>query len=141
MTSTLEYIAGLLAFLVAFLVVGFWFDSFSPNQEVFVYPVVCEGQESIWQCHKSIHTLGRTGYKVYPEQQRVVYWDEEKNDGPLPLVACVVRDKDNWTCQYPDGSGTLKMIDGDFAISAESQITYIDSWRYWFIRLARKIGL
>ncbi len=141
MESTLSYIAGLLSFIAGFVVFGVVSDSLSSSQEVFVYPVICEGKGNSWQCSKSIHSLGRTGYKVYPDQQRVVYWNEEDNDGPLPLSDCVVRNKENWSCKYADGSGTVKMIDGDFETSPpESNITYIGRCRYWLIRLVGKMG-
>ena len=142
MESTLSYIAGLLTFITAFITGFIIFpDALSSKQEVVVYPVICEGEGSSWQCSKAIHALGRTGYKVYPELQRVVYWDEEDNDGPLPLSDCVVRNSEHWNCKYPDGSGAVKMIDGDFVVSPpERQITYISRWRYWLIRLVGKMG-
>jgi hypothetical protein len=54
--------------------------------------------------------LNPTTYRVYPSQKRAIYWNG--GDGvPDDLIECVVRDRCNWQCSFPDHSSQIRMGD------------------------------
>jgi len=121
----------LAGFVLNGLIDGIW------GKEVTVYPVACDDVRSRTVCQ----VIGRTTYKVFTEQQRVVYWSEEASwlapSVPTSLLDCVVRNKMNWVCRYPDGSGTVSMVGGKLE-EPEPRLPglrYIGKWRYWKLRL------
>ncbi len=46
-----------------------------------------------------------TVYRIYPRESRGIYWMPWISDSPDPLVDCVIRDRCNWTCSYPEHAG------------------------------------
>lgn len=49
--------------------------------------------------------LNRTVYRIYPKESRGIYWMPWVKASPEPLVDCVIRDRCNWACSYPDRAG------------------------------------
>lgn len=103
------------------------FESF--KNEITVYPIL-ETKE-----YGSI-PLNRTVYKVFPETQIVIYWSPGVEEAPQRLKKCVVRNRQNWQCEYPDGSGMLTMSDGNFKESAfVGNAKYVSWWKWYMIQI------
>jgi hypothetical protein len=86
---------------------GLWSD------ELISYPVKCyDDPPSIPDCDK-LYTLNRTHYEINKAVNEVSY--VSLNDSVLgvrKLIRCAILDRENWTCSYPDASGTVQVIDG-----------------------------
>lgn len=54
--------------------------------------------------------LTKDFYRVYPQERRAIYWSSNFGT-PSELINCVVRDRCNWQCEYPDHSGTISIED------------------------------
>ena len=96
------------------------------------------------QCHGQRKPAIRSTYRVFVEQQLVIYWSPDQQMTPFRLQQCVVRDLNNWTCKYPDGTDTLSMIDGWFSIQYPpgetnpiANWTYVHGWQWWKLRLRK----
>lgn len=53
--------------------------------------------------------LNRTVYRVYPKENRAIYWLPGVINAPEPLVGCTIKDRCNWTCSYPEHEGEVRM--------------------------------
>lgn len=78
------------------------------GNEVTVYPLF-RSTDGEW------FPANRTVYKVFPETQTVVHWTPGVSEVPDRLSKCSVRDRNNWRCEYSDGSGVLVMEGGVFS--------------------------
>lgn len=69
--------------------------------------------------------LNRTTYRVYPNENRSVYWMPDLNFPISELKECVIKDECNWNCSFPDDSGIVAFRD---CIQLDTQSnTLIDS--------------
>jgi hypothetical protein len=71
--------------------------------EVTSYPVG-QWEDGTWSV-----PLNRTVYRVYPKERRAIYWMPGVIDAPSPLVDCIIKDRCNWTCSYPEHEGEVQM--------------------------------
>ena len=58
------------------------------RKEVTVYPIKFAPTKSSATCAPNSYPLGRTTYKVFIEQQRVVYWNTGVDEPPELLAVC-----------------------------------------------------
>jgi hypothetical protein len=121
------------------------------NGDITKYPVSCTETIENNLCTGTWYTLNPTTYRVFADQQLVVYWTPGIRDTPEKLSNCVVRDIRNWVCKYNDGSAELQMNDGvfsestnrnmytkegfDFHVEFEARTRYVSMWRWWQINL------
>jgi hypothetical protein len=75
----------------------------------------------------------RRTFKVYPSEQKVVFWDD---GGPvLPLTGCAIRDRNNWSCQ-PTLTTTLGFANGAYFNSTRASGTYyVSRFQWWQFKL------
>jgi hypothetical protein len=134
----------LLFFSVLLAIVGIAFGCEDGSGEITVYPVDCSEQFKYNKCSGHWYTLNRTTYKVLVEQQQVIYWMPGFDFYPVGLRNCAVRDRENWNCEYPDGSTRLYMVGGSFHEESregnktsvtETEIRYVSFWRWWRLQL------
>jgi hypothetical protein len=79
---------------------------------------------------------GRTTYKLN-EAKGEVYYDSLGGSVDR-LVNCAINNVDNWSCEYPNGSGRVVVIDGLPAVSQKEASTdfagnifYVRWWQWW----------
>jgi hypothetical protein len=64
-----------------------------------------------------------TVYRINAQTQTVTYWSrfdpaasaDSHFNAPARLVNCAIRDTQNWKCEYPDGSGTVAIVNGKYS--------------------------
>lgn len=133
-------------YLVLALVAGFFgwplFDRI--QNEITVYPMFCPTGRVNGVCGAEEQTANPTTYKVFPDQQSVIYWI---GDGaPTRYASCAVRDVSNWRCQFVKAGDTPKiedfMSDGNFFETAEppfiasTNLFYPASrWHWWTVKV------
>lgn len=132
----------LLFVLVLFVIAATTSGCGAGGGETTVYPVGCSEQIKNTKCSGSWVALNQTTYKVLVEQQQVISWMPGFDLPPDSLHNCVVRDRENWKCEYRDGSAKLYMVDGSFReesqqknITQVTEIRYVSSWRWWRLKL------
>jgi len=130
----------LLFILVLFVIAATTSGCGASGGETTVYPVGCLEQIKNTKCSDSWVALNRTTYKVLIEQQQVISWMPDVDLPPDSLHNCVVRDRENWKCEYRDSSAKLYMIDGSFREESQQKyitpvIRYVSSWRWWQLKL------
>jgi hypothetical protein len=83
--------------------------------------------------------MRRTTYKLNMARAEVYYMTL---GGPERLVDCKIFDRTDWVCSYPDGSGSIVMIDGLRAISADDNDIYFYQrrWQWWLATLWSWVG-
>ncbi len=129
------------------LLVGGWLLIEPLSNEVTVYKMFCTKGRVQGECASEEQTANPTHYKVFVEQQAVVYWIGSGSPSRFPF--CAVRDKYNWACQYAGGNEIPKreytMIDGAYHETAESpqvvgDIFYnVSRWHWWRVWLSEKL--
>ena len=110
------------------------------DEEVIVYPLFCDGFIRRGKCRgrANLYLLDRMVFRVSRERQDILYWRPGIDPVPRGLKKCVVKDRENWRGQYPDGSARLVMKQGKFkAVSRkgkrfEKHVLYVGKWHYWF---------
>ena len=132
----------------AVLLIGLGVWLFSDNlpfiSEVTVYQTYCTGRSVNGVCDQKVQPMNPITYKVFVEQQTVIYWiDGDKEIKRYPY--CAVRDAKNWTCQWSAPSvatqqrdvmrnGVLSIVDSNFSLTTEN-ITDVPKWRWWLVKL------
>lgn len=106
--------------LIGLLIIGFFvilllkvIDWGFLKSEITEYPVQCKEKVSLNRCNNPYYTLGRTTYKVLPNRQEVLYWNEAISNIEK-LTKCAVKDRKNWSCKYNDESAEFGFRDGQF---------------------------
>ena len=126
-----------IAFLLvaAFLVTGC--DGISFSNEVTRYLAKCDpaGKFTLRNCY----ALGKTHYRIRPETNQVVYWDDGFFSSFSALKNCAIRDAENWSCIYSDFSGAVVVRDGLFnsdksIISPSGVVVSVRAYQWWLIR-------
>ncbi len=88
------------------------------GNRVTVYP--------IWKTNEgTLVPANRSVYKVFPETQTVIHWMPGISEVPDRLAKCSVRDRLNWRCEYPDGSGVLTMDNGSFSEESKQKTDFL----------------
>lgn len=91
---------GLLA-IIAIIIFGLWVFQiwpFNVSDNVTVYQTVCAQKRGA--CIKPLRPRQRVFYKVFPEEQIVVWWpDTGVSKFPKKYTGCTVIDAQNWICQ------------------------------------------
>ena len=145
--EVLSATAGLFAVVIVLAAVWVWepLERIFSSDEVTVYPAKCYEQlKSVENCRR-YYSLHRTRYKINEARAEVTYWMPDLEDTGLAqqvarLVDCAIRDARNWTCQYPDGSGTVTVRDGQekqYNI-AGYQVIYVRKHQWWAMDLGYK---
>lgn len=84
--------------------------------EVTVYPVTTAPDGRPLPLNPSV-------YRIDVQNQSVITWTPAVNEAPRRLVKCAVRDAYNWSCEYPDASGTVEMQAGAYRTDGRSGMT------------------
>lgn len=107
------------------------FSDYLPFQdEVTVYKMYCSKPRKDGICKGKEETIGRTTFKVFPDQQVVIHWREE-----IRILQrysdCVVRDSKNWSCEEKG------MFNGKFLRYGflEDDTYAVPKWRWWWVKL------
>lgn len=112
--------------------------------ETTIYEVACPhpvSSEQKFYCASRWFPVNPVTYKAIVDQQTVIHWVD-----PFPpsrLSNCVVRDYENWRCEYPDESRRLEMRSGvlsfdpprKFSGSVISEVAQVPEWQWWGVRL------
>ena len=107
------------------------------SKEITAYWASCETYDVAERKFVRCYTLRTTDYRIVPERGEVVYWDDQDIE-VNKLVNCAIRDSENWTCTYPDGSGPVVARDGllpAYLTSARPTIS-LRWYQWWYLRLA-----
>jgi hypothetical protein len=112
------------------------------ENEVTVYKVFCAKGYIEGECQSKEETSIPTIYKVFADQQMVIFWSE--NGTPNRFPHCVVRDSYNWRCKFEgDDEVTIReyqMIGGKYQEVGPklSDSFYIVSRWYWWLVWVRQ---
>lgn len=142
MKNTLDKIGniiGVLFFIVFLLLVIKAFDWGFLKGEITEYPVQCTHKLNYGGCNEPQFTLNKTTYKVLPDRQEVLYWNEASGTVEK-LSKCAVKNRKNWSCSYNDDSATFGFTDGrywsytnqsmasDVGIEFDAKTYYVSKW-------------
>lgn len=114
-------------------------ESLPFGSEVTIYQVFCKDIVRQGVCASKEEIARSVTYKVFPEQQTVVYW-YGTNDPPKRYRNCAIRDKFNWSCQLgvtpkDEPDATMDMVDGErreqWMHSLPSLFYAVPKWRWW----------
>lgn len=72
------------------------------KSEIANYPLQCREGIRSGVCKNVAFALRKTTYKVMPDRQEVLHWVQGFR--VERLTKCAVRDRQNWSCTYNDGS-------------------------------------
>ena len=129
--------SGFLLLVVLSIIFTSCSDIFSPN-EITIYPLLCvEDRLHITEgCNGKWVNGNRVVYKIFPENQEVVYYYPGISPEPLKVKNCVIADKNNWRCTYSDKYGSFGCRDGKYYTDPpDPKFVYISKWRWWYLRL------
>lgn len=131
------------------LVVFFMWPIFEQMRgEVTVYKMFCKTERVQGNCKADEEqTAIPQSFKVYPNQQSVVYWI---GDGaPTKYGNCAVRDTINWRCTMTrPGQVRMEyaMVDGTYIETLDlpfisSTVTFyqVPRWRWWWLKMAETV--
>jgi hypothetical protein len=126
--------------VIAFLLLQCLCGCTKQDEEVIVYPLFCDGSIRQGKCRgrAELYLLDRIVFSVSKQKQEILYWRPGIDSSPSRLKNCVVKDRENWKGQYPDGSARLVMKQGKFKAVPrkgkrfEKHILYVGKWHYWF---------
>ena len=109
--------------------------------EVTVYQVRCDDsvpKKDCWSSPTKPFTLNPTVYRVSEPRQSVIYWSLGPSHTPHALSNCVVRDMDDWICDYDDLSGKVEMQSGELTIRWVGEYSYLneDSWAKYNLQVS-----
>lgn len=136
--------------LLMVVVVSLW--AFSDNlpfrDEVTVYHLFCTEGLKQGQCKSKEETAAPTTYKIYLDQQTVVYWTGD-NAAPNRLRHCAIRNNRNWSCQLGSEFEVTpkylwQMVDGEFQeignspTALDNNFYQTSKWRWWWVWLTEK---
>ena len=125
---------GGLIFLALLLGAGFlFFDWGFLHGEVTTYPTMClEETRKPPDC--ALMQLNRTTYRIDRQHKEVVYWLEHSvlRDELRKLDNCVIKDRTNWTCSFPDRSGKVHVRDGLETPYSERD-AYVRKWQWYWL--------
>jgi hypothetical protein len=83
--------------------------------------------------------LNRATYRINEARAEVTYWHPGLDFEPLKLINCTIRNNRNWTCDYPDGMGSVSMRDGltkrNTADKNDGWI-YVRKYQWWYLHVA-----
>jgi hypothetical protein len=128
------------------LLVGGWLLIEPLSNEVTVYKMFCTKGRVQGECHSEEQTANPTTYKVFVEQQTVVYWIGGAS--PVRFPFCAVRDIRNWSCKYETGNELPAheyiMNDGEFHETGftpmvEDIFYNVSRWHWWRVWFAQKL--
>jgi hypothetical protein len=126
--------------VIAFLLLQCLCGCTKQDEEVIVYPLFCDGIIRRGTCRgrAELYLLDRIVFSVSKQKQEILYRRPGIDPSPIRLKNCVVKDRDNWKGQYPDGSARLVMKQGKFKAiprknkQFEKHVLYVGKWHYWF---------
>ena len=101
---------------------------------VFGFPSPFSNEVTSYQikCNENTDTcfpFTSTTYMVNEERGVVTYTNEEfEIVSELPY--CMIFDKENWTCEYSDRSGSVSFFDGIGDLDFGEEYTPIPRWQY-----------
>jgi hypothetical protein len=111
------------------------------RNEITIYPMFCATGRVNGVCRFEEQTANPTTYKVFPDQQSVIYWVGDA--APTRLASCAVRDVSNWRCQSARAGGPNVehiMSDGNFTENAEPPLIATTTlfypaprWHWWAV--------
>lgn len=126
---------------------GLWlFSDYVPFQrEIIVYRTFCKSGWVDGTCTSREEIANTTTFKAIPDQQTVLYW-QENGDPPRRYKHCAVRDSENWSCQLGDEFEAIpryqaQMVNGKFqdvaadAASRQTVFVTVPKWKWWIIRV------
>ncbi len=115
--------------------------------EVTIYKMFCTKGRIDGVCKSEEQTANPTTYKVFVQQQMVIYWIGTSS--PVRYPFCAVRDARNWSCKYETGNVVPEheyiMNDGDFwetgfGPSGAPELFYtVSAWDWWRVWLSQKL--
>ncbi len=118
---------------------GLWaFSDLLPfTTEATVHEAFCSEKRANAVCNGKETVFGKTTYKVFPDQQIVIAWDDITS--LRRLENCAVRDSHNWRCRQESGSH-LTLREGEFEDSLvpttpTSQFYQVPKWYWWWLKL------
>lgn len=136
----------MMSLLFAFFLGGYLFNEWL-GTEVTLYKMFCTKGRVDGVCKSEEQTANPTTYKVFVEQQVVIYWVGDSS--PVRLPFCAVRDARNWSCKYETGSEIPRreyiMSNGNYYEVGEPRLLGSDpfytvsAWRWWSVWLAQKL--
>jgi hypothetical protein len=131
------------------LVVVFIWPSFDQMRgEVTVYSMFCKTQRVQDKCKADDEqTANPQSFKVYPDQQTVIYWIGDS--APTKYGNCAVRDTINWRCtRGRPGEARMEysMVDGSYSetldfpfIPSTATFYQVPRWRWWWLRMVETV--
>lgn len=113
----LSFSGKLIRFLAIILVIVSFINLFDLqnlfSRDIIVYPIVCQQKDEILnKCYNPEYTLARAYYRIIPSRQEVIYWVEDFS--PKRLTKCAIVNKQNWSCEYDDGSAEFGFKNGKY---------------------------
>jgi len=135
------WLTGAALFVLALFFVWPTFNRMSG--EVTVYRMFCKTNRVKDECPlKEEQTSITETYKVFPDQQSVIYWINDS--APLKFTNCAVRDALNWRCTTAEKRGDApteySMVNGDFSetvdgVPVPGDLLFYQTprWRWWLV--------
>jgi hypothetical protein len=116
--------------------------------EVTVYNMFCKTQRIQGQCKADEEqTANPQSFKVYPDQQSVIYWIGDS--APTKYSNCAVRDTINWRCtQGRSGEARMEysMVDATYGetldfpfIPSTATFYQVPRWRWWWLKMVETV--
>jgi len=125
---------------VAIAVGAAWaFDWALFSDEITLYPARCADSNTPFDECKNVITLNRSTYKLNRQRAEAIYWYETSwGDDLKKLVDCKIRNRKNWNCSFPDGSGKIVVRNGKgVETNPEARRLkhgYVRRWQWHWIR-------
>ncbi|MCS3731215.1 hypothetical protein [Bradyrhizobium betae] len=116
--------------------------------EVTVYNMFCKVNRVAGECKRDQEqTSIPPTFKVFPEQQLVIYWIGDNS--PTRYSNCAVRDTINWRCRIGavnEAKTEYAMVDGQYIETVDppflpsTNLFYqVPLWRWWYLRIIESI--
>jgi len=111
------------------------------TSEITSYSAMCAITVTNNRCAKHSFTMGPTTYKVFPNEQTVVY--RVKGLPVERLTKCAVADRKNWTCRYNDESAEFGFKNGKYfmtslgtaSIIKDDEVYHLSRFQYLLFRI------
>jgi hypothetical protein len=118
-------------------------DRITLQGERTIFTANCEHGEWVdGRCTGRLVPGDRYAFRASVGRQEVLYWIRGARSPYGKLSDCKVKDRDNWTCTVPTGSGstmTQAMIGGQptsGCADLPTPLHRIAKWRWWAMKLA-----
>ena len=124
--------------IVIFVILWLWSPVDFFSSQITTYTAICVPKTSQADKCEHLQTGARITYKLNEDRADAVYWIIERPDlAPRPLKDCVIRDTNNWTCNFADGLSRITVLDGipaRHAIEKRASQVYVRKYQWWLAR-------